>query len=370
MKYMGSKRWMLRNGLGELIATALPRAARFVDLFTGSAVVSAHVATNFSVPVLAYDLQAFSAVLARAVVARESRIDGAKLWTEWYARARKRCLLHDPPSARRISRQSVTDQRNWCAEQNGALTKSYGGYYFSALQSSWMDSLCQTLPNTEPARTSAQAALVWTASKCVAAPGHTAQPFQPTRTAKPFLEDAWNRKVPDYCKKALLTICEQHAKVRGRAEVRDANEAAKAVTRGDLVFVDPPYSGVHYSRFYHVLETIARGGCGAVSGVGRYPPVHERPWSRYSVKSESMVALGELFESISLKGATVIVTFPLRQCSNGLSGRAVTTLAKTYFKVRYHWVASRFSTLGGNNDPDHRQARRSTRELILLLYPR
>jgi hypothetical protein len=207
--------------------------------------------------------------------------------------------------------------------------------------------------------------MICSASQCAAAPGHTAQPFQPTRTAKPFLIDAWHRNIVHDCENALSAISEQYAKIRGRAEVADANDAATSIAKGDLVFIDPPYSGVHYSRFYHVLETLARGQCSEVSGAGRYPATNERPRSRYSLKSESTTALNDLFSAVASRGGKAIVTFPQRGCSNGLSGRTVMELARKYFEVEQHWVASKFSTLGGNND--RRNARRSTRELILVL---
>jgi hypothetical protein len=169
------------------------------------------------------------------------------------------------------------------------------------------------------------------------------------------------------CQKALSMIADQHAKIQGIAEVADANEIATSTKKGDLVFIDPPYSGVHYSRFYHVLETLARGRCSDVSGRGRYPTPQERPRSKYSLQTESLEALGDLFQSISFRGAKAIVTFPLRHCSNGLSGQSVAGLAKKYFNMEQSWVTSKFSTLGGNND--HRHARRATRELILVLKP-
>lgn len=368
MKYMGSKRWMLKNGLGDLIAREVRGAERFVDLFVGSGAVSAHVAMKYEVSVSAYDLQTFSTVLARAVIGRESKINAEHLWDSWYSRARdQRQLLH-PPSATVLNRHIVDQHRRWCAEQTGPITKAYGGHYFSALQAVWLDALRRTLPEREPGKTVALASMICAASQCAAAPGHTAQPFQLTRTAKPFLVDAWSKNVPDYCRNALCAISKQHAKVQGNAEVADANEAAKSIAKGDLIFIDPPYSGVHYSRFYHVLETLARGQCSDVSGTGRYPVPGERPRSRYSLQSESLVALGELFKAIASRGGKAIVTFPQRKCSNGLSGRTVAELAENYFKIERHWVASKFSTLGGNNH--ERDARRSTRELILVLNPR
>ena len=359
---------MLQNGLGDLIGREVAGAARFLDVFTGSAAVATHVAMKYAVPVCAYDLQAFSAVLARAVVERESLVDGTRIWAKWYSRARDLRWRVHPPSAGPVTRSTVSWQRQWCSEQNLSLTKAYGGYYFSALQSVWLDSLRLSLPRREPERSVALASLIWAASRCAASPGHTAQPFQPTRTAKPFLIEAWRKNIVFHCKNALNTIASQHAKVRGLASVLDANDAASVVEQGDLVFIDPPYSGVHYSRFYHVLETIARGRCVNVSGAGRYPASAERPRSKFSLKSESSVALNALLRTISEKRAKAILTFPQRKCSNGLSGRSVIDLAKKYFQVEKHWVASKFSTLGGNND--HRDARCSNRELILVLHAR
>lgn len=368
VKYMGSKRWMLKNGLGDLIAREIGGATRFLDLFSGSGAVSSHVAIKYEIPVRAYDLQSFSAVLTRAIVGRQSEIDAASLWEKWYARAKLLRASLRPPSARSVSRVVVNQHRRWCGQQCWLMTRAYGGHYFSALQAVWLDALRLTLPKHEPRRSVAQAAILRAASQCAAAPGHTAQPFQLTRTTKPFLVEAWHKDVVAHCKEALSLIAQQHAKVCGNAEVLDANDAAVFVKEGDLVFVDPPYSGVHYSRFYHVLETLARGQCNKVSGAGRYPAQHERPRSKYSLKSESLSALDSLFATISSKRGKAIVTFPQRKCSNGLSGRAVLGLARNHFDVEQHWVASKFSTLGGNND--HRDARSSTRELILVLRPR
>jgi len=123
------------------------------------------------------------------------------------------------------------------------------------------------------------------------------------------------------------------ARRRGSIAVQNANTAAKSLRAGDVAFVDPPYSGVHYSRFYHVLETVARGDAGEVSGVGRYPDPKERPWSRYSVATEARNALSELFETVASRGVKTIVTFPVHKCSNGLSGRIVRNLARKHFYV-------------------------------------
>lgn len=376
MKYMGSKRWMLQNGLGSVLNLEAARAKRFVDLFAGSGAVACYVAQKLEIPVLAFDLQQFSAVLTGAVINRTETLSASTIWEPWLQRAKSIFDIYSPPIQPKFTKKSVEVYRDWSAKQiNLQVTKAYGGHYFSPVQAVWIDALRMTLPKKEPNRTVALASLIQAASQCAAAPGHTAQPFQPSRTAKKFLKGAWAMDVVGRTKKVLSLLSQQCAKNVGRTKVEGANTAAKSLRVGDLAFIDPPYSGVHYSRFYHVLETIAQGACGQVSGVGRYPDVKFRPRSKYSVSTESAEALDELLKTVAAKGATAVFTFPAHECSNGLSGELVRKAARRYFKTREKIVKSKFSTLGGNGLPlktgkKGRAARRKAKELILVLKPK
>jgi adenine-specific DNA-methyltransferase len=375
MKYMGSKRVMLQNGLGELLDREVAGAQRFVDLFAGSGAVAVHVAQRFDIPVLAFDLQKYSVVLARAILCRETNLDWQGVWEAWKHSAQSQFNATKPPAAPKLTRAIVDDFRLWCSGQAALpVTGAYGGHYFSPQQAVWIDALRVSLPNRQPEKTVALAALIQAASQCVASPGHTAQPFQPTRTAKPYLEDAWGRDIVVKTRTVFETLAAQFARRRGKAGVADANAAAASLSEGDLVFVDPPYSGVHYSRFYHVLETIAHGECGDVSGVGRYPSRERRPWSKYSVGSESAEALNDLLKTIALRGARAVMTFPDHDCSNGLSGDSVRGIAAKHCHVRERQVKSSFSTLGGTGDArcdeGGRSARQHAQELMLILDPK
>lgn len=378
MKYMGSKRTMLKNGLGHLLRDEAASGRRFVDLFTGSGAVASFVAQNCDIPVLAVDIQAFAVALARAVVARTDAIDVKILWSSWASRAEKELksrrlysAANAPlPNTRSFGRTFVTDCRGACENANSdfQITQAYGGHYFSPHQAYWFDALRLTLPTTKAERYVALAALIGAASQCAASPGHTAQPFQPTSTAKQFLLEAWNRPVLGRTHVQLAEVARQFAQVQGRAIVSDANKAVAGLREGDIVFIDPPYSGVHYSRFYHVLETVCRGGCGEVTGVGRYPPTEERPQSKYSRQSEARDAVSSLLKAVAAKGATAIVTFPDKKCSNGISSYHLRQVAREFFSsVQCKTVQGRFSTLGG--DGSHREARQASRELIMTLRP-
>jgi len=346
MKYMGSKKSMLLNGLGRVLEHELKTATRFVDLFSGSGAVAIHVAVNYPLEVISNDLQEYSAILAGSVIERQSIINSDSIWNKWENDALDIARKYNYPEFDRITQKNVSIYRIWCSQQNElTITKAYGGHYLSPKQSVTLDSLLQAIPQGEPIGKAAKAALIHTASTCVASPGHTAQPFQPTRTLKPFIKLAWDQDVLTITKQNLKTICSMCA-------------------------MDPPYSGVHYSRFYHVFETIARGYCGEVAGAGRYPVPEMRPKSKYSLSGQSDIALDSLLSAISLKGATVILTFPKHKCSNGLSGRKVKNIAKKYFKIDESSVKSSFSTLGGAGIKNNgRKARKRANELILILKP-
>jgi len=183
MKYMGSKRWMLQNGLGTLLRAECVNARRFVDLFAGSGAVACFVAQHETLPVLASDLQMFSVILTEAIIARYKPLNADRIWKEWFKTA-KRSLSHVRiPEFGVLSRAEVAACRDWSESRHAwPITHAYGGHYFSPLQATWIDVLRCDIPEYEPVRTVALAALIFAASCCAASPGQTAQPFQPTHS--------------------------------------------------------------------------------------------------------------------------------------------------------------------------------------------
>ena len=376
MKYMGSKRALLSNGLGTLISEASQSADRVVDLFCGAGSVSWFAASQLSKRVLACDLQKYAVALAASVLERTQPTDWQKLAEGWLYPARTAVR-----SSKIWSDAYKLDSANletsiWkiraeelCGSHEHDLShlvfRCYGGHYFSPSQALAFDAMLQALPSREPVRNLCLAAAIIAASNCVAAPGHTAQPFKATATAGKYLHEAWCRDPFLYASKALRRLCPLHSTYRGQSLIGDANQIAQHLTSNDLVFVDPPYSAVHYSRFYHVLETMARGSCAAVSGEGRYPPPSDRPKSLYSQKSKSKGAILDLLGKLSAIGCGVILTFPGNACSNGLSGEDIEQMAQKFFRVERNSIRSKFSTLGGNKV--NRTARHHLEEFILVL---
>nr|GAP19514.1 adenine-specific DNA methylase [Levilinea saccharolytica] len=378
MKYMGSKRTMLNNGLGHLLLREVECAERMVDLFTGSGSVAWFVAENTQKPVLAVDLQKYSAVLAKSIICRTKPMNFSMLEERWIKPVeirRNESDLWIRGKKLRIGPKGikayVDRARDLCSllSNIGPIWNAYGGHYFSPTQAITFDLLLDSLPHDDQERTICLAACISAASQCVASPGHTAQPFQPTKGAGKYILESWSRDPIEYVKKALESLCPKHANVEGQVITGNAEDALVYVQPTDLVFIDPPYSSVQYSRFYHVLETFAEvRKTRSVEGVGRYPPINERPQSEFSNITQAKAALSRLFSALASKKCTIILTYPSGQSSNGLSGDYVKQVAHPLFNIECHNnIEGMFSTLGGNNY--NRTARQKSDELILLLKP-
>lgn len=374
MKYMGSKRSLLSNGLGEELIQRSESASRFVDLFAGSASVAWFVARHSRIQVVANDLQHYSAALADAVLCRTRPANPERLLRDWLLivdeRRRSSSLWRGARELVRapLDAQTIAASRELCLTPSavGPCWNAYGGYYFSPDQALTLDFMIEALPSRRSDRALCLAAALSAATRCAASPGHTAQPLSPSVRGLPFIASAWARDPIDVAEVALRRISTYFSQQRGRTVVGDALDLARRLRPSDVAFVDPPYSNAQYSRFYHVLETLARGTCGPVSGSGRYPPISERPQSEFSLRSRSLGAMGELISALAASGSGVVLTFPQYLGSNGLESEAIVAIAREYFSVDVRRVSTEFSTLGGNGRT--RSSRRRAGELVLSMH--
>jgi len=186
---------MLANGLGELMRVQSTSSARIVDLFCGSASVAWFASQEFDRPVLAVDLQEYAVVLAGAVIERGQGIDADGAPEDWLnavIRRRRQDAVWSNATALDATAGSTATwsrrARELCQVVDGGLMwNAYGGHYFSPTQAVTFDAMLDVLPRQGHARAVCLAATVIAASKCVAAPGHTAQPFKATATAGRFM---------------------------------------------------------------------------------------------------------------------------------------------------------------------------------------
>jgi adenine-specific DNA-methyltransferase len=389
VKYMGNKGKMLPI-LGDIFSLHSKNAERIADPFCGSAAVSWYLAESTDKEIISGDIQSFAVTRARAVIERTEVVNPILMLRRWFARAQAvvdSVADHFPNHLKSIEpdltnslliKRVVTQSRKFCKDvlpvvfqdEEGAwpISKAYGGYYFSPVQALVFDALRQTLPSDSAKRKIALAALVEATSKAAASPGHTAQPFQPTNSSAKYIIEAWLRNPWALVESSVRDIAGRSANAKGRGIVGDFTKTISHLEAGDLVFADPPYSGVHYSRFYHVLETITRGAEFEPEGSGRYPALQDRPSSAFSKKSEACAAAGRLLESCAAKNLLLVLTFPTEGASNGLLANDFIEMGKPIFsKIQVEEVQTDFSTLGGNKK--HRAARKSCGESIIAFLP-
>ena len=83
----------------------------------------------------------------------------------------------------------------------------------------------------------------------------------------------------------------------------DSNELARKIT-ADIAFIDPPYNSRQYSRFYHVLEGIAKWDKPKLEGVAMKPPAENM--SEYSRASAPKI-FDDLVKNLNVK--YIVVTY-------------------------------------------------------------
>lgn len=390
MKYMGHKGRII-SAISNQMEKLMNDAHALGDAFCGSGIVAWALAERFDLPVLAGDLQSFAAARAASVVERNTPIQNLDFMGRWFLRAEG--IIAETIESRRvpetprtvvmgkyeIAKGSVEKTREYLEKTLSAalrnnghrwpITLAYAGYYFSIQQALTFDALRATLPKAKGERAVALSALIGAASRCSGSPGHTAQPLGIGERSLPHLLVAWNRSVFDYVREEVNLIAPRHAKVEGETCIGSWEKMFDRLAPGDVVFCDPPYSDVQYSRFYHVLETLSRGEVIEVSGSGRNPPFKQRPESEFSRLSNARSEAERLLQFASDRELRLVITFPISRQSNGLAANTFAKIAKKYFgDVDCQEVTSTFSSLGGNGSNGRRPARRDRVERIICCY--
>ncbi|MFT3761995.1 MAG: DNA adenine methylase [Pseudoxanthomonas sp.] len=115
--------------------------------------------------------------------------------------------------------------------------------------------------------------------------------------------------------------------------------------RFSVVYADPPYTRDHYSRFYHVLETMCLRDTPAISTVTKNGKLslsrgiyrEDRHQSPFCIRSEAPKALAELFEATSQWKLPVVLSYSPHESGDGthprvMSGGDIVTIAKRFYR--------------------------------------
>jgi adenine-specific DNA-methyltransferase len=384
--YIGNKSRYL-DAIEQAIDSVAEPGTTACDLFAGTSVVTRRLAQKR--PVISSDIQAYSQVLARALTKPRafSEVNSAALLGTargWLAARRPRFedLLdfesralagapHDSaPLAALIEQGSfaVADRRSGELEQAkrrardaanpdiATLTWYYGGVYFSYAQSLELDALLHAtrLISGGARDDTVVAAIMGAASDAVSTVGnHFAQPVQP-RHRDGTLKRSW---VSSVARRRQYSVIDGFARWLARyGELRETPHECTAMQSDfqdtlsglgpdvGVVYADPPYTRDHYSRFYHVLETIALGdNPGVTRAQGSSQPSRGlyragRHQSPFSIRSQVRPAFQDLFSHAKRLDVPLVLSYsPMSQGTRArpetrlVSIDGLTALARQYF---------------------------------------
>lgn len=320
--YLGSKLRIL-DTIGKAVDSVCPGDGRICDLFSGSGTVSRYF--SHARPVTAVDIQEYSRVLCSAVLKPVNfPFSGHELVSDIRMSRQYAALLHAfepllsyelaaaesagqgdieplydliangsiiasergfPPESQELS--SVIRSSLQILEKMGLgnsvdtmVTRYFGGLYFSVEQAVCVDAALDHIHRQidDPSmRNSLLAALLSATSEIVNTVGKQfAQPLQvmdkngkPKRKLlKKILDDraiSFWRSFEEWID--AYSALEPPPFSSHEALCLDFRDALKYLRQSDVsvVYADPPYTRYHYSRYYHVLETICRRDLPAIS---------------------------------------------------------------------------------------------------------
>lgn len=398
--YLGSKLRLL-DEICQAINDADPSMGTVIDLFAGSGTVSRAFAQDRKV--IAIDIQEYSRVLSSAILnpvvlsTEESQkiihdsisyLNASGLWDAFLplmnveSEVRKKalegeleplcdflencsflgyklgeCESNNPKLIKALSsvRKSIGKSSRLSPAQT-MVTRHFGGLYFSFEQAVGVDAILEIISKSNTKMKDVLlACLLSSVSDIVNTIGKQfAQPLRP-RTSKGKPKDGLITKVE---KDRSLDIFATYTKWINKYLELPAQKKHHEVVRIDylkgiqkygakssVIYADPPYTRDHYSRFYHVLETIClrddpdittikTGGRTKITrGLYRI----NRHQSDFCIKSKAPEAFRNLFQGVSDAGVPLVLSYSPYDTQSGGRSRLLTIdqvikIADAYFR--------------------------------------
>ncbi|WP_205696028.1 DNA adenine methylase [Conexibacter sp. SYSU D00693] len=404
IRYMGNKQALATKVAG--LCAPYARTRPLVDLFGGMCSVAGAVAPSGR-SAYVNDVQAFATLVARCVVASPngppSRDRAEAVLAEPYRRnllALRERFARELATEKHVHRKARPDiygaaARSWAHAGNdlavaaevaglrlspafpyrlATLTFAWG--YFGLQQAIEIDSLRYAIDHVRDQSVTdtdedawLKVALLQAASRSASAPGHFAQFLRGetdsglARVLSSRRRSPWDTFLDDLA--SLRPYGTREWRLNNAVFEGDALDLGRTLDRHGLrdppvFYADPPYSKEHYSRYYHVLETLTRYDYPESNGMGRYRP--DRFRTRFSIKSKVLDALVELCQMTASRDGVLLLSYPSSGLLTGGLGMDLAEVLRGHFKkvtLAIDAPASH-STLGAR----HGKARQAVSEYV------
>lgn len=298
------------------------------DLFSGSGSLSGAIGQQATV--ISNDIQAYSALLADTYnrAYRDQTAPSADHLLTLAGKIlqhRKRKLTVDYSSdmSFAIFNEHEEHQRTLLTQDFDyrwhLFAKNYSGTWWSYEQCLWIDALREVAEGfrSNPIYPAIMSSLMFAMAYASQGTGHYAQ-YRDAKTHSSYKDILIYRKrsIGQYFQRkyndVLQYIPDRPVLVPHQSTALDFKDCLKNFG-GGTVYADPPYCFVHYSRFYHALETlvlydfpklqIQRGKVVK----GRYR--EERHQSPFCIQSQVRGAFEDLFEGVKASDSSLVLSY-------------------------------------------------------------
>ena len=387
IRYMGTKR-PIAPRVRRLVDDLEPEG-RVVDLFCGMGSVASCLAPRY--PVIANDALEFAGALARARFTTQTRTPLAEVLPRLRSVYRDHLERLTRAYRRRVRTETAVLEGGWKdlaqymagaphagnsvrwakaardahvlrgAARYCLTTLYFSAGYFSTRQALALDAIRRAIDQApHDDRDWLLSAWLSSAATVINAPGHTAQYLKPNdANSYSRIRRAWRRDVWETFKSRLADVgpvgtCAWRR--RNEVHTSDAVHLLQGkLRRVGLVYADPPYTKDHYSRYYHVYETLYRYDFPNSSGAGRYRA--DRFRTQFSLATRVRPVFDTLLGALRRYKVPLILSYP----DDGLlvkTGTDVRTLLQTYYgSVTVEQFAAQHSTLGASKGTQQKGAK-------------
>ena len=325
LKYMGGKREILPD-IGLAVREMGTEASVFCDLFAGTAIVSYAFSDEFDV--VSNDIQTYSSVLGHTYFSDFSELGDADTIVRQIMEECESVVdsIHvqfpelsfqydegmDFLSMERLENEQMSLIHQDFKSGFTFFMQSYSGTYWSYEQCLWIDAIRNVAESYSDSRLYylILSSLMFAMSYCAQSTGHFAQ-------FRPLTRDNF-KSVLFYRLKSISSLFQKKMKElvhalshplphHFRSSSLDYIDCISTLPPGSLIYADPPYSAVHYSRFYHALETLVRYDHPRLEYKGRYR--EGRYQSPFDQKGCVSRAFRLLFEAVRRQNCHLLLSY-------------------------------------------------------------
>jgi adenine-specific DNA-methyltransferase len=367
IKYMGSKKPIL-----DFVVNAIEKIHNpdnwVCDLFSGSCSISAAMRRKYNF--ISNDIQDYSRIIAHTYFSDLSRYNFNEIYEQietsvnnHYLRFKRRYsnFFYDYSTIHNLDEFSLIEskQRNLLFNENFDIdfhlfAKYYSGTYWSFEQCVWIDALRKAAETFQDSQIyySFLSSIMYAMSYTTQSTGHFAQ-YRDGDTIE-AMNNIISYRVKDFYDhfrkkfQELLESLDDSLK-QLKTYTLDFKCCLEMIPDGSTIYADPPYAPVHYSRFYHALETLVKYDYPEIDHKGRYRS--DRHQSPFSQKSNASEAFETLFAGIINKKAQMVLSYS----DNGvLEIDSIIELARKKFpeiyKIEIQTIDHTHSTMGRFED--------------------